>query len=79
MQVANENEEVTYCLPHGLEYVKENKSKVSDILCLVCCPTGLFSQVKHCKILYTHTMEEIRDILKKVEERLKTKNFFQVW
>merc|ERR1719189_424433 len=59
--VANENEEVTYCLPHGLEYVKENKSKV-----------------KHCKILYTHTMEEIRDILKKVEDRLKNKNFFQV-
>ena len=34
--------------------------------------------MKHCKILYTHTMEEIRDILKKVEERLKTKNFFKV-
>merc|ERR1712088_97312 len=58
--VANENDEVTYCLPHGLEYVKENKSKV-----------------KHSKILYTHTMEEIRDILKKVDERLKTKSFFQ--
>ena len=35
-------------------------------------------QVKHCKLLYTHTMDEIKDILKKVEERLKTKNFFQV-
>ena len=27
-QVANEHDEVTYCLPHGLEYLKENKSKV---------------------------------------------------
>merc|ERR1719189_280651 len=25
--VANENEEVTYCLPHGLEYLKEKKNK----------------------------------------------------
>ena len=45
---------------------------------LVLLMTFLLVKVKHCKLLYTHTMEEIRDILRTVEERLKTKNFFQV-
>jgi len=26
--IADEKDEVTYCLPHGLEYIKENKNKV---------------------------------------------------
>jgi hypothetical protein len=56
--LANEKEEVTYCLPHGLEYIKENKN-----------------QIRHCKLLYTHTIEEIKDILSKVTQRLKTKNY----
>merc|ERR1719410_953326 len=56
--VGNEQDEVTYCLPHGLEYIKENKNKI-----------------RHCKLLYTHTIEEIKDILSKVTQRLKTKNY----
>merc|ERR1719330_1736598 len=56
--LANEKEEVTYCLPHGLEYIKENKN-----------------QIRHCKLLYTHTIDELKDILSKVTQRLKTKNY----
>merc|ERR1712228_595732 len=51
--IANEEEESTFCLTHGIEYITENK----DVM-------------KNCKLLYTHTLEEIREILRKLEERL---------
>ena len=37
-----------------------------------------FFQIRHCKLLYTHTIEEIKDILSKVNQRLKTKNYTEV-
>merc|ERR1712130_1088556 len=51
--IANVDEENTYCLAHGIEYITENKQ-----------------MVKSCKMLYTHTLEEIKEVLKKLEERL---------
>jgi len=51
--IANVDEENTYCLTHGIEYINENKELV-----------------KNCKMLYTHTLEEIREILKKLQGRL---------
>jgi protein Jumonji len=51
--IANVDEENTYCLAHGIEYITENKNLA-----------------KSCKMLYTHTLEELREILKKLEERL---------
>lgn len=58
--IANEKEESTYCLPHGLEYIKENKN-----------------QIRHCKLLYTHTIEDIKDLLSKINQRLKSKNYIE--
>merc|ERR1711915_286685 len=51
--IANVEEESTFCLTHGIEYITENK----DVM-------------KNCKLLYTHTLEEIREILRKLEDRL---------
>merc|ERR1739838_1267839 len=34
--------------------------------------------VKNCKLLYTHTLEEIREILKKLEERLNNATYLDV-
>ena len=78
-QLANEKEEVTYCLPHGLEYIKENKNQVKNIFKMFAFSYLLsFFQIRHCKLLYTHTIEEIKDILSKVTQRLKTKNYTEV-
>merc|ERR1712083_766830 len=51
--IANVDEENTYCLAHGIEFITENKHLV-----------------KSCKMLYTHTLEEIKEILKKLVDRL---------
>lgn len=56
--IANVDEESTYCLTHGIEYITENKQ-----------------MVKNCKLLYTHTLEEISMILKKLEERLNNATY----
>eukprot|EP00092_Neocalanus_flemingeri_P014188 GFUD01015307.1.p1 GENE.GFUD01015307.1~~GFUD01015307.1.p1 ORF type:complete len:2572 (+),score=650.46 GFUD01015307.1:122-7837(+) len=57
--IANVEEESTYCLTHGIEFITENKQ-----------------MVKNCKLLYTHTLEEIREILRKLEERLNNATYF---
>merc|ERR1712131_497552 len=58
--IANETDDLTYCIPHGIDYLKGNKSKI-----------------RHCKLLYTHTIEEIKDILLKAEQRLKNRDYVE--
>ena len=35
-------------------------------------------QIRHCKLLYTHTLEEIKEILIKLDQRLKNKDYAEV-
>ena len=44
-------------------------------ICIINC---FDFQIRHCKLLYTHTLEEIKDILIKVDQRLKNKNYAEV-
>jgi len=52
--IANEEEEITFCLKHGMEYIKGNPKKVKSI-----------------KLMYTHTLEEVNDVLKRVVKRIQ--------
>ncbi len=48
-------EDTYYCMEHAIEYVQEKK----------------ITQRKHCKLLYTHSKEEITSLIKAVNKRLQ--------
>jgi len=52
--IANEEEESTFCLEHGMEYARDNPQKV-----------------RGCKLMYTHTQEEIKEVLHSVIRRIQ--------
>merc|ERR1712156_659228 len=52
--IANEEEEATFCLEHGMEYARENPQKA-----------------RGCKLMYTHTQEEIKEVLHRVIGRIQ--------
>jgi len=58
--IANEEEESTFCVEHGMEYVRNYPKKA-----------------KSCKLMYTHTQEEISEILRKVVNRLREGHFLE--
>ena len=54
-QVHDVKEDTYYCLEHAIEYLQERKA----------------SQRKHCKLLYTHSKEEVSAIVKMVNARIE--------
>merc|ERR1711962_1667755 len=52
--IANEEEEATFCLEHGMEYAREDPQKA-----------------RGCKLMYTHTQEEIKEVLHRVIGRIQ--------
>ena len=54
IQVHDVKEDTYYCLEHAIEYLQERKA----------------SQRKHCKLLYTHSKEEVSAIVKMVNARI---------
>ena len=55
IQVHDVKEDTYYCLEHAIEYLQERKA----------------SQRKHCKLLYTHSKEEVSAIVKMVNARIE--------
>ncbi len=55
LQVCDLKEDTYYCLNHAVEYLQERKA----------------SQRKHCKLLYTHSKDEISGIVKMVNSRIQ--------
>ena len=55
LQVHDVKEDTYYCLEHAIEYLQERKA----------------SQRKHCKLLYTHSKEEVSAIVKMVNARVE--------
>ena len=55
LKVHDVKEDTYYCLEHAIEYLQERKA----------------SQRKHCKLLYTHSKEEVSAIVKMVNARIE--------
>ncbi len=53
-QMCDVKEDTYYCMQHAIEYLQEKK----------------ITQRKHCKLLYTHSKEEISAVIKAVNRRL---------
>merc|ERR1719203_284978 len=56
--LADNEDETTYCLSHGIEHLKENKN-----------------MIKRCKMMYTHTRDEIKEIVKNLQDRLAESDY----